>query len=99
MLAPVQRLQHLLDRPVRADQAERRLGPDPADGPGVVAAAQDAQVDKLVLGQAQLLQDLGVVVLLDGELGRGRGHEVAEDPGGSEGERVHVLGGHGVGGS
>ena len=34
---------------------------------------------------------LGIVVLIDGDFRGGRRHEVAHEPGGAKGERVHVF--------
>lgn len=45
---------HLLEAAVLADIVQGAHGADAADVVGVVAAAHDAQVDELLLGQAQL---------------------------------------------
>lgn len=77
-----------------AQQVERAHGADALDVVGVVAAAQHAQVDKLLVAEAELGQRGGAVKLADRlhVAAALRRHQVADDLGRAKREAVHVLG-------
>ena len=83
--------ERLRDALVRLDEFERGLRSDAANRAGIVAPAQDAQVDKLIHVHLETGQNGGQVDLDDGLLARRRARQVAQQARSAERQRVHIL--------
>mmetsp|Transcript_94900 Transcript_94900/g.284400 ORF Transcript_94900/g.284400 Transcript_94900/m.284400 type:complete len:273 (+) Transcript_94900:420-1238(+) len=92
VLGRVNLLERLLDATVVLDELERLDRTDALDRIGVVAAAQDAQVDELLLVELEALERRLQVDLDDRHLARLRHRQVAHEDRRAEREGVGVLG-------